>query len=71
VGLEGLVDESEGRQSSPAVEEKLAFAEFRGFSFPSGPFLDTVELDLEVLSESEGFRAAVFQPREALRHDWW
>jgi len=33
VGLEGLVEESEGRQSSLEVEEKLAFADFEGDSF--------------------------------------
>lgn len=50
VDLEVLVGESEGRQSPLPMGEKLAFAEVEGYSFPLGSFLDTVELDLEILA---------------------
>ena len=35
--------------------------EIEGYSFPSGPFLDTIELDPEVCSESESCRVSAYQ----------
>lgn len=41
--------------------EKLAFVDVEGYSSPPGPFLDKVELEVEVLAEFESCTVAACQ----------